>query len=139
MTLDNCIKRYEIWASDDRISPNIREEHKQIVKRLSSYKKLLEQEPCDDCISRSHFDERVRVAGGMAEYEVSDDFKDGVLTVLEMLKTEPSIQPKPKTGHWIRMKAYEKWGCSECSTVFRFTFKEHNYCPNCGAKMEVEE
>jgi len=42
---------------------------------------------------------------------------------------------EPKTGHWIRMKAYGKWKCPECSTVFRFTFKEHYYCPNCGAKM----
>ena len=46
-----------------------------------------------------------------------------------------ALEQEPKTGHWIRMKAYEKWGCSECSTVFRFTFKEHDYCPNCGAKM----
>jgi rRNA maturation endonuclease Nob1 len=51
----------------------------------------------------------------------------------------PSVTPQQRTGRWIRMKAYEKWGCSECNTVFRFTFKEHDYCPNCGAKMEVEE
>lgn len=37
------------------------------------------------------------------------------------------------------MKAYGKWGCSECNTVFRFTFKEHDYCPNCGAKMQESE
>lgn len=50
------------------------------------------------------------------------------------------IDSQQKVGKWIRMKAYEKWGCSECNTVFRFTFKEHDYCPNCGAKMqEVEE
>ena len=52
---------------------------------------------------------------------------------LDVLMAIPSAEPK--TGHWIRMKAYEKWGCSECNTVFRFNFKEHNYCPNCGAKM----
>ena len=46
-----------------------------------------------------------------------------------------AAKARPKTGRWIRMKAYEKWGCSECNTVFRFTFKEHDYCPNCGAKM----
>ena len=47
----------------------------------------------DDLISRQHFDERVRLAGGMAEEELTQDFKDGVLTVLEMLKTEPSVNP----------------------------------------------
>lgn len=46
-----------------------------------------------------------------------------------------ALKQEPKTGHWIRMKAYEKWECSDCNTVFRFTFKEHNFCPNCGAKM----
>lgn len=50
MTLNNCIKRYEIWASDDRISPVIREEHEQIAKWLNSYKKILEQEPVLDNI-----------------------------------------------------------------------------------------
>lgn len=46
-----------------------------------------------------------------------------------------ALLQEPKTGRWIRMKAYEKWGCSECNTVFRFTFKEHDYCPNCGCAM----
>ena len=50
-------------------------------------------EPCEDAISRSHFDERVRLAGGMANEELTQDFKDGVLTVLEMLKTEPHVNP----------------------------------------------
>ena len=53
----------------------------------------------------------------------------------EEVKALPSVKPQPKTGHWIRMKAYEKWGCSECNTVFRFTFKEHDYCPKCGCRM----
>ena len=50
------------------------------------------------------------------------------------IKELPSV-PAERTGHWIRMKAYEKWECSECNTVFRFTFKEHDYCPNCGCRM----
>ena len=41
-------------------------------------------------IDADKFNERVRVAGGFAEEELTEDFKDGVLTVLEMLKTEPS-------------------------------------------------
>ena len=45
----------------------------------------------DDLISRQHFEERVRLAGGMADEELTQDFKDGVLTVLELLKTEPPV------------------------------------------------
>ena len=47
----------------------------------------------NDAISRQHFDERVRLAGGMADEELTQEFKNGVLTVLELLKTEPSVQP----------------------------------------------
>lgn len=47
----------------------------------------------NDLISRSHFDKRVRLAGGSCEGEVSADFLDGVLSVLELLKTEPSVEP----------------------------------------------
>ncbi len=39
-------------------------------------------------IDRKHFDERVRIAIGMSEGELTEDFKDGVLFVLELLKTE---------------------------------------------------
>ena len=52
------------------------------------------QPGCEDAVSRSHFDKRVRLAGGMSEEELTDDFKDGVLTVLEMLRTEPPVTPK---------------------------------------------
>lgn len=37
---------------------------------------------------------------------------------------------------WIRYPKLGKYECSKCGVVFRFTFKEHYYCPNCGAKME---
>ncbi len=53
----------------------------------------------------------------------------------ECYEVLPSVTTKQKMGRWIRMKAYEKWGCSECHTVFKFTFKEHNFCPNFGCRM----
>ena len=81
---------------------------------------------CEDAISRA---EAIRVASGYCH----------LANIPDELAKLPSVTPQQKTGHWIRMKAYEKWECSGCNTVFRFTFKEHNYCPNCGAKMEVEE
>ena len=49
-------------------------------------------------IDADKFNERVLIAGGFAEEELTEDFKDGVLTVLEMLKIEPSAQPEPQ---WI--------------------------------------
>lgn len=43
-------------------------------------------------IDADDFESRVRSAGGMVEEDLTSDFKDGVLTVLEMLKTQPSAQ-----------------------------------------------
>lgn len=42
-------------------------------------------------IDADAFDERVRVAGGMSEEELTEDFKDGVQTVLYMLSKQPPI------------------------------------------------
>ena len=104
----------------------------------------------DDAISRQHFDERVRLAGGMADEELTQDFKDGVLTVLELLKTEPSVQPEQKMGHWEYLQ-YDKpsignWHCSKCGRIV-FLLKSqksgenplYDYCPWCGAKMKEGE
>ena len=49
-------------------------------------------------IDADAFDERVRVAGGMSEEELTEDFKDGVQAVLYMLSNQPTIQLEP---HWI--------------------------------------
>lgn len=44
-------------------------------------------------IDADDFDERIRQAGGMCEEELTEDFKDGVQTVLAMLKTQTTIIP----------------------------------------------
>lgn len=44
-------------------------------------------------IDADEFDERIRQAGGMCEEEMTEDFKDGVQTVLAMLKTQTTIIP----------------------------------------------
>lgn len=61
----------------------------------------------------------------------------------EIVSEMPSVNPQePKTGHWKRISidlyvqhatAYYK--CSECGEK---VIGKHNYCPNCGARMESE-
>lgn len=51
----------------------------------------------------------------------------------------PTIQPK--TGKWVDTGSNEEWyareyRCSECGDTM---LGEANFCPNCGAKMEVTE
>jgi len=57
----------------------------------------------DDLISRKHFDERLRTAGGIVWDELSEDYKGAVCAILEMLKTEPSVTAERKPA-WTPVK-----------------------------------
>lgn len=103
-----------------------------------------EQEPCDDAISREELlkaidtwdkfgcdadTKLVRYQDHYVPYIHYDD-------IIKCIKGMPSVTQKSgKSGKWIKIPKYGKWKCSMCGTKFRFTFKEHDYCPNCGAKM----
>ena len=58
----------------------------------------------------------------------------------------PSAQPERKTGRWLRTEAYpHRIYCSSCFVTFirndeflNLNDIPHGFCPNCGAKMEVE-
>jgi hypothetical protein len=52
---------------------------------------LIELPPHGRLIDADAFDERVRVAGGMSAEELTEDFKDGVQTVLYMMSKQPTI------------------------------------------------
>ena len=39
-----------------------------------------------------------------------------------------------KYGRWIKHEGYDECNLCHTKTIFG-----HNYCPNCGAKMEVEQ
>ena len=53
------------------------------------------------------------------------------------LRKLPSAQPERKRGKWIhKPNVYGVAYCSECD--FELHINNTNFCPNCGAKMEVE-
>ena len=104
-------------------------------------------------IDANDFDNRVRVAGGFAEEELSDDFKDGVLAVLEMLKRQPTIEERKK-GKWEEKhhayadeeKVIEEWQSCRCPVCGRYDtrpymyyFDEPHFCSWCGADMRGEQ
>ena len=156
---EDCISRKaalnvidgEAWRFCDTMNPedykkhicifsdNLRDRVKEMPSvKLASTESCTTTESSTDCISRKHFDSRVRAAGGMVEEDLTDDFKDGVLAALDMLKTEPSVTPERKTGKWIdRTSGFTiNLGCDQCGkTVHEYGCK---FCPNCGAEMEVE-
>ena len=87
----------------------------------------LEKVPIEDCIDRY---------SALAElHPLSCEYK--------AIKELPSVVPskaESKCGKWIDDDNinHKYFRCSVCG-LGRFNWGEDNYCPNCGAKMEVEE
>lgn len=140
------------FNTDKRLNPS---EHEAVRVAI----KVLEQEPCEDCISRQslkhklqeHHDFFVNAYGGFSNLPQNDKSRvDEITNCIAMVVNEPCIQPKSKTGHWIGHRehcenlgvmpsglgAYE-W-CSNCDCgidVREWHRNNYNFCPNCGVKM----
>lgn len=94
--------------------------------------KLLEEEPCEDCVSRAELkkwlDMNFSFGGATKKLELFD----------RLDKELPPVQPKAKVGKWIR----ESRGVSHCSRCAQQIFSCQEWfkrCPNCEAKMESEK
>ena len=92
---------------------------------------LLEQESCEDCVSRAELkkwlDMNFSFGGASRKFELFD----------RLDKELPPVTPKQKTGHWRIVPYEETMFCSECNCRLNDeqTYLPLNYCPNCGAKM----
>lgn len=103
--------------------------------------KALEQEPCDDAISRQA---AIYVASGFCH----------PANIADELAKLPPVNPQPKTGHWVEEDRYidryddtiEILQCSLCGFKHHYAqgdtsktdYTWYNYCPNCGARMEEQ-
>lgn len=90
--------------------------------------KALEQEPCEDTISRADAIKRVSkcLKGVFVEYE-------DIARKMFAEDKVPSVQSKIKTGHWIFDEILDRnYYCSECKSM---GVDYWDYCPYCGAKM----
>ena len=111
-------------------------EHRQLAEWLKDYKRLKEQQSCDDCISRQ--------AVLDMQYRIDDSATLSSRDVVNVDDIEdlPSVTPQPKMGHWIRVDK-DKLRCSECEVIHliaQYPNGKVDWCPNCGAKMqEVED
>ena len=115
----------------------------KVNKAICNNLKALEHELCGDCISKQAAIDSVETIGfdfsdsDLSEVEleeVCEAIGEVRQTWLQRIKRLPPVESEKKTGKWIE----NKWGeetCSECE----YTHKAEgsNFCPNCGAKMEV--
>ena len=108
--------------------------------------KALEQEPCEDAISRK---EVLDYLNKMPSELTSDGRRMVRRRTLEeyISDTLPPVNPQPKKEHWIPVKSRigimpEQYECSECGrNILLDAYKEETlkedypYC-HCGAKMQ---
>ena len=145
MTLDEAIKHTEevatdkinlantLWDSKEAARCNeCAEEHRQLAEWLKDYKRLKEQENCDD--------EYIRVPKKALKYRTA-----GMVAYnAEWLKNHFDIErivicgvQEPNIGHWIRVDK-DKLRCSKCDVIHLIAQYPHgkiDWCPNCGANM----
>ena len=113
--------------------------------------KILEQESCDDCVSRQAVIVEMRnlypdipfVDFNNARLKWLRKYKP-YLDCEEVVKSMPSVTPKREQGEWCKQNDdYNDWyECSECGYGSEGEMQyssEHDvrtkYCPNCGAEM----
>lgn len=94
--------------------------------------KALEQEPCENAISRE--DALMALTG-----EWTDSTDELIYRFIRQIRTLPSVNPQPKTGHWIKTPGMNEQ-CDVCGSFFPLSdFAgrpfEINHCPACGVKM----
>ena len=92
---------------------------------LDIINKCAEQEPSEDAVSRADMWKVVH----QCEENNSPSW-----VWREMLSQLPSVQPKPKTGHWdksCRCSECKEWSILESEKLSG----KYKFCPNCGCRM----
>jgi rubrerythrin len=125
--LESFIDTFNICKEHDNslVAVSISKEDVQAFKQAI---KALEQQPCEDAVSRH--DALNCVTGNEVRYRMVND-----------IRALPSVTPKEKTAAWVPTdeEPHEVYECNACGwllyDVDRTDFK---YCPNCGARMVSE-
>jgi len=111
------------WKADTPLD----EAYKSMIEALEmgiKAIKALEQEPCEDAVSRQYLID-IATEDGAYDYVSAQEIANA-----------PSVNPQPKTGHWISHydeDAKEGWyECNRCHTERAFNT---DFCPDCGARM----
>lgn len=136
------------WLHDNKFLFRSTEEDVKYATKLAIQE--LEQEPCDDAISR-------QVVLRM-QYKIDDSATLSTRNVVNVDDIEdlPSVKPQePKTGHWIMPVnddgmsdiIYYQVRCSKCGfdldpqtwDMELHQYDADKYCPKCGAMMVEEQ
>ena len=142
MALKRNIKHYvEAECHEALMNEHIKcaDEHKQLAEWLTDYKRLKEQEPCEDAISRAEalkMIDDISIPEDMSTFEIKSHI--GV-----EISTLPPVTPKRKVGEWIKKNNdyFDWYECSECGygsdgemKYNRLCDVRTKFCPDCGSQ-----
>ena len=129
------------------------EHYVEYIKNLQS----VTPQPCGDCISRETVENAIKHAEVNFTVNSDIDFTkhkrevheivNGIIDAqIKALRELPPVTPMPKMGKWIKdgkpWGGGQGWKCLECKERYNvpmsYTKMPYSYCPNCGAKIEVQ-
>lgn len=99
--------------------------------------KALEQDSCEDCISRqAAIDAFEKFIHELGIEDEPYNYGEMALSVQNV----PSVNPQSKIGHWIYsiygdFHEQGNWLCSHCNYQFNHGNGQAEYCPKCGYEM----
>ena len=107
--------------------------------------KAVEQQPCEDCISR-------QAAINTVVFECGE-WAGLAKEISKQLQQLPPVTPQPKMGRWLHREnmdyldkdkvVHNHFMCKDCGFIYDFIdghTAQYKYCPSCGVKMqEVQE
>ena len=110
-------------------------------------------EPCEDAVSRKAvYDAMVEKGQRSRRYKLDEIWELNGTEIREALDTVPSVTPEQKRGKWnayyhgINETPSFTYSCNQCgySAPYglyggKYSQKEWNFCPNCGANMKGEQ
>ena len=140
MTREEAITQLRLGPG---INEDVSEEYNDAVEIAIE---ALEQEYCDDCISRvsikqklqEHHDFFVKAYGGFSNLPQNDKSRvDEISNCIAMVVNEPPVTPAEYVGQWIEERTYME--CPKCHDIWHYEENQterFKFCPNCGAKME---
>ena len=99
--------------------------------------KSLEQQPCEDYISREAVDNYiVKLMSGYLYDEERARLEDLTAYIWEL----PSVIPSRPNGKWKRISPAGIYECTNCNQVIMTSDIDcYKYCHGCGVRMEGEE
>jgi len=134
MTREEISRSMEcVLESDKRTIKNPISEYGWLFDKIYKWKKSLEQEPCEDAISREVVQKwYCQNCCGRGKHNCSYYPCNEIKDILNL----PSVTPQPKTGHWIAVENEDMetvgYYCSECDLPME-TENQTRFCPQCGS------